>query len=73
MDRVMLLDHLAQADGHVAQAERHLIEQRKLIDQLERDGHDTVAALDLLRTMEESLAAHIADRDRIRGEIAHAR
>lgn len=69
MDRHILLDHLAQADRHVDQGERHLAQQRAQVDALERDGHDATVARELLDTLEQTQVLHLADRDRIRREL----
>jgi hypothetical protein len=69
MDRALILNHLALAETHVAQGEEHIIRQRNIIETLARQGHDTTAADELLRQFEETLAAHIADRDRLRAEL----
>jgi hypothetical protein len=44
IDRKILERHLAQAERHVAVGQEHLIRQRELIAQLERDGHDASEA-----------------------------
>jgi hypothetical protein len=44
MDRALLLQHLAQAERHVAEGEQHLLRQEELIAELDRDGHDTEEA-----------------------------
>lgn len=72
MDRALIQDHLAMAERHVAEGEEHLDRQTALIAELERDGHDSRTARDLLGTLKESLALHIADRDRLRRELAAA-
>jgi hypothetical protein len=41
MDRAMLWNHLAQAERHVAEGEHHIVLHRALMDELERDGHET--------------------------------
>lgn len=63
-------DHLAQAGRRVAEGERHIVGQQNVVTELERDGHDATIALALLRRFEETLALHIADRDRLRAELA---
>jgi hypothetical protein len=68
MDHHLTEGHLAQAERHVAEGEQHIARQRKLIAELERDGHDTTTAIELLRTFEESQATHVENRDRIRAE-----
>ena len=72
MDRAMLEQHLAQAKAHIAQGIEHLARQREIIDRLQVRGLDTASAIELLRLMEESQAAHVADRDRIVEELARA-
>ncbi len=69
----MLLEHLAKAERHVEIGERDLAKQRALIDELRRDGHDTRAAEKLLATFEEVQKLHVADRERIRAELARAK
>jgi hypothetical protein len=66
----MTADHLAQAERHVAEGERHVARQRELIAELERDGHDTVQARELLVQFEGLQVMHVADRDRLRREFA---
>jgi Spy/CpxP family protein refolding chaperone len=70
MHRDMLLDHLAQARRHVAQGEQHVMRQRELVAEMERDGHDTAQSRALLKQFEELLALHVADRDRMERELA---
>jgi hypothetical protein len=69
MDRAMMQRHLAQAEWHVAEAEAHLARQRLLIRNLERDGHAARAARRFLKSLEETHALHVADRDRARAEL----
>ncbi|MFO1060351.1 MAG: hypothetical protein U1E53_25695 [Dongiaceae bacterium] len=42
---------LAMANEHIAEAERRIARQRDLIAELERDGHRTKEARELLATM----------------------
>lgn len=72
MDRALIHDRLAMAERHVAQGKEHIERQTALIAELDRDGHDSRTARDLLGTLKESLALHIADRDRLRHELAAA-
>lgn len=69
MDRRVLLEHLAQAERHVDEGERHLAQQRAHVDELERDGHDSSVARELLRTMERTQVLHLSDRERMRREL----
>jgi hypothetical protein len=63
--------HLAQAERHVAEGEQHIARQRALIAELARDGHDTALAVELLHEFERTQAGHVADRDRLRAELAN--
>jgi hypothetical protein len=72
MDKALMRRHLAQAERHVAEGEAHLARQRELIRKLERDGHGTRAARLFLRSLEETQALHLADRERIRRECRRA-
>ncbi|MBV9434173.1 MAG: hypothetical protein JO137_20310 [Hyphomicrobiales bacterium] len=64
--------HLSEAEAHVAEGMRHVENQREIIANLERGGHDTFEAEWLLRTFEDTLAMHVAHRDRLRKELDHA-
>lgn len=66
----MILEHLNQAERHVAEGERHIAGQKKIIAELGNDGHDQKAAIALLGQFEETQALYIADRDRLRAELA---
>lgn len=48
--------HVAEAKRHVAEGEQRVADQRVLIVDLERDGHDTTSARELLTMLETSLA-----------------
>jgi hypothetical protein len=66
----MIADHLAQAERHVVEGERCVAEQRARAFELERDGHDTTNYLLLLGHFQELQEMHVADRDRLRKELA---
>jgi hypothetical protein len=68
-NRRVLLNHLHVAERHVREAERHVEQQRGRIADLERHGHDSTQAIDLLATFEEMLQTHIAERARIQQEL----
>jgi len=70
MDRELLTKHLALAEKHVLEGERHIRRQREIIEELRQHGHDTSAASKLLAEFERTQASHIADRDRLRGELS---
>jgi hypothetical protein len=65
MNRATLLEHLARAERHIAEGAERLARQQELIDRLTNHNHDTAWAQALLRTMRETQANHIADRDRL--------
>ena len=66
----MLIDHLALAERHVAEGATILERQRALIKERSRAGQSVEDAEELLRSMEETQEMHIADRERIRRELA---
>ena len=65
MDRKMELDHLAVAERAVAQGERHIEREERMIADLDRDGHDTTQARALLATYRLTQADHVAHRNRL--------
>jgi hypothetical protein len=69
MDRAALLQHLAQAEHHVAEGRRHLARQEELIAELDRDGHDTTEARKLLATLRATQALHQEDVERLLGQL----
>jgi hypothetical protein len=69
MDRDMLLQHLAQAEAHVAQGREHIEKQRRVISDLTSQGVDTTSADELLAQLEETQILHEAGRDRILKEL----
>jgi hypothetical protein len=69
----VLEQHLAQAERHVLQGETILERQHRLIEEHECGGHDTEAARKLLAQLEELQRLHLADRDRLRRELAGKR
>ena len=49
---------LALAQQHIAEGEVHIAKQLKLIANLERDGHSTDAARELLETLQKTKRTH---------------
>jgi hypothetical protein len=72
MDETLILKHLALAERHVLESERRVTQQQALVERLERDGHDTMTARELLLEFERSLELHRYDLARIRAELTHA-
>jgi hypothetical protein len=70
MDRATLIKHLIEAESLVSLADVIVAQQRQLIADIERDGLDTKLALRLLAEFEEYLLQEIADRDRLKAELA---
>jgi hypothetical protein len=70
MDKALILDHLALAERHVTEGRRHIAQQKRVILDLMNGGHDTSVARSLLVNFEDVLKMHIADRDRLKRELA---
>jgi hypothetical protein len=71
-DRAMILEHLAHARRHVAEAEQHLAHQREIIAEKERDGHDAATSRQLLDQFEQTYTMYVAERDRLEKELVEA-
>jgi hypothetical protein len=69
MDRPALEAELSRAEAHIANGQARTAQQRKIIAELDLEGHDTVPAKDMLASFEKTLAMHIANRDRIAGKL----
>lgn len=72
MDRTSLREQLALVEQNVRDGERHIEQQRRLVDRLQRAGHDASTARELLRSYQQSLSMHVATRDRLRQELTPA-
>jgi hypothetical protein len=68
--RAMIEEHLAMAERHVTAGERCIADQRARVAELGRDGHDTTESLLLLGQFQEIQELHVADRNRLRNELA---
>jgi hypothetical protein len=73
MDRRTIVEHLFQAEEHLALAERQVTRQHELIAQLERDGDDSAAGRALLAQFGEIVKVLLADRDRMAKELKAVR
>jgi hypothetical protein len=69
MDRTFWQLSLERVERDVALGRRLIARQTEIVAELERNGSDTQAALDLLAQFEASQALHIAHRDRLRREL----
>jgi hypothetical protein len=65
MDRQWIIDHLEDAERHVAGSAARVARQRQLLTELICDGLPSLQSKALLVTFEECLAMHTADRDRL--------
>jgi hypothetical protein len=66
----MLEQHLAQAERHVADGENRIARQQQIITELASGGYDLETAQDLLAHFEYAQESHVADRDRLRAQLA---
>jgi len=69
MDLRIIQEHLAQAERHLALSDRHIGRQIEIIDELERDGHPTALALEVLATYRAVHATYLIHHETIRKEL----
>lgn len=62
MDREAEIERLNLSERHIAEAERHIMEQQLIVGQLRGGGHDTQEAERLLKTMESVLDTYQVHR-----------
>jgi hypothetical protein len=67
--RGMLLEHLTQAEHHVALGKEHIENQQRVIAALHGRGGDTTAAIEFLNSLIDMQTAHEAHRARLIAEI----
>jgi hypothetical protein len=60
-----LSQRLVDADRHIADFKRRIADQRLLIKELEKSGHRTEQASDLLRWLEEALRRGLRQRKQL--------
>jgi hypothetical protein len=72
MDRDTLLDLLVRAEQHMVFGKRQIDNQYRIIAKLESEGHDTAAAVELLKEFIEAQALYERDRDRLVTKLATA-
>jgi hypothetical protein len=70
MDRLALIERLALVEEHVAVGERTIQAQRRIVAELEKNGNDSTQARLLLKDFEQLQEKHLADRDRLKRELA---
>jgi hypothetical protein len=64
---------LSRADYHIQRAQENIERQKELVQELDKDGHDTSNALRLLATLKDTLVAMQEHRQLIIEEIARLR
>jgi hypothetical protein len=70
MNRRTLLEHLAQAEQHVARGAGYLERERALIEERRQDGYDVKEAERLLKKMEQLHQMDIEHLEEVRKELA---
>ena len=73
MDRAAIEQRLALAEQHVSEGKRILENQGRLLAKVAADGYDTTEAERLLAQFEDVQRLYLADRDRLRNELARHR
>jgi hypothetical protein len=72
--RTMLEQHLAVAERHIVDGREHVLHQHQIIARLESRGLGNSQTADtarqLLHSFQDSLAQHMADRDRLLSGLA---
>jgi hypothetical protein len=72
MNRDFVERALAQAERHVARGEVIIARQRAMITTWEQSGRNAALCKEFLSVFEDSQRWHIADRDRLRKDLANA-
>ena len=70
IDRQRLFKHLSLVKKHIARGEKSLARQRRVVAELQRDGHDATMARNLLSTFERLQAGNIAEGDALARQLA---
>ena len=69
MSLVETLELLVKARQYVAEGEEYLVDQRKIVDRLERRGRDRLHAILFLEDLEEVQQEYVAHRDRLERQV----
>lgn len=69
MRRAMIEQQLMETEQHIAHGEQLVAQQREMIGDLQRAGHDTTKARQLLAAMEEMQRLYVAARERMQQEL----
>lgn len=62
MNRDTEMKHLAKADADIEQARAAVVRQGEIVDELQRDGHDTDMGIKLQATFQGTLNAMLEHR-----------
>ena len=69
MSLVETLEWLVKAREYVAEGEECLVDQRNIVDRLERRGQDPLDAILFLETLEDVQEEYVAHRDRLERQV----
>ncbi len=69
MSLVETLALLDKAREYVAEGEEDLVDQREIVERLERRGHDPLDAILLLEDLEDMQDVYVAHRDRLERQV----
>jgi hypothetical protein len=69
MSLVQALELLVKAREYVAEGEEYLVDQREVVDRLERKGQDALDAILFLEDLEEIQKEYVAHRDRLERQV----
>ena len=68
--RAILEEKLAEAERSIAEGKICVKAQRAIVKKLATDGRDTEQARHILKTLQDTLALFIEDRDRLKSELS---
>jgi hypothetical protein len=66
---MIVLSQLSKARRFVADGEKCMVCQRKIVDKLEQQGYDTLDAILLLEYLEEMQEQYVAHRNRLEQQV----
>jgi hypothetical protein len=66
---IVVLSELSKARRFVADGEKCMVRQRKIVDKLEQQGYDTLDAILLLEYLEEMQEQYVAHRNRLEQQV----
>ena len=69
MSLVETLELLVKERHYVAEGEGYLVDQRKIVDRLERRGKDPLDAISSSWTLEDVQEEYVAHRDRLERQV----